>query len=110
MGMVRSSAINGPAMARRTLAQFLSAWLETHEMTQRQFAAELDEVSETRMSRWVTGAEVPARRYRDDLAGRLGVDRTQVDRLCANDPKAAALEDLLTIERAVQRLRATLDD
>lgn len=99
----------GVMAKRRTLAPFLRAWLDEHEVTQRQLADELEGVTESRVSRWVNGHEVPAASQRDALAARLGVTRHDLDLLCIADRKTMARAELLTIERAVRRLRGMID-
>jgi len=104
-------AITGDMPRTRTLAQFLREWLEHNDMTQRDLADGLEGVTDSRVSRWVTGHDIPAPRFRDDLAQRLGVTRAEVDRMAAKrDPLAVAKAELQTAERALQRARAALDD
>jgi len=110
LGIGATLAITWGMPRTRTLAQFLRDWLDENDTTQHDLAADLPGVTDSRVSRWATGHDIPAPRYRDDLAARLGIDRADLDRMCARDPKAAALAELTAIERAVKRLRSTLDD
>ena len=97
-------------MAMRSLARFLREWLDENETTQRQLAGDLEGVTETRVSRWVTGHDVPGPKYRDALAERVGITRHQLDRFCLHDNRARALDEITTMERALQRLRSMVDN
>ena len=97
--------------ARVSFAQFLSTWLEEHDVRQYELAADLPDVSDTRISRWVNGRDVPPVKFRDPLAERLGIEREELDRLCSfsRDRDAVVKSELTIAERAIRRALGAME-
>ena len=109
VGIETGTTTGGMPKRARTFAEYLRRWLDEHEITQRELASELPGVSESRVSRWVNGHDVPPLRYRADVAERLGLPYAELEKFCFQDRKVLARAEIRNIERAVARLSSWID-